>query len=363
MRSFRFLLPAALLLASCAPKASVECTVAQAPGAPVEVRLLDLNSYKVLDTVKTDAAGRMRYSIEVGKGQPEFVYLFYKDTKIASLLLQAGDRVSVQADTLGNYEVAGSPESEALRGNERAYAAFQAAMDAAADPKELSRIYVDHYRADLRYVMDHPTSLTVVPVLFEQLDAYSPVFSQFTDAILFRKVCDTLKTVYPDSRYVAALEKETQRRENALQMQNLVDKAGVQSYPELSLPDTKGQRVSLSQVPAKVVLLHFWDSADATHKMFNLDRLLPQWKRWHDKGFEVYAVDVNPDKSAWAAVVKAQQLPWINVNDGRGWASGSLALYNVSAVPASFLLVDGEFSSASIAGENALENELKRILK
>lgn len=74
-------------------------------------------------------------------------------------------------------------------------------------------------------------------------------------------------------------------------------------------------------------------------------------------------MDVNPDKSAWAAVVKAQQLPWINVNDGRGWASGSLALYNVSAVPASFLLVDGEFSSASIAGENALENELKRILK
>ena len=87
------------------------------------------------------------------------------------------------------------------------------------------------------------------------------------------------------------------------------------------------------------------------------------WKRWHDKGFEIYAVDLNPDKSAWASVVKAQQLPWINVNDGRGWTSSSVVMYNVETVPASFLLVDGALSGASLAGENALEKELGRILK
>jgi hypothetical protein len=363
MRNFSFILLPALLLAACTPKASIVCTVAQAPGASVEVRRLDLNAYKVLDTIRTDASGRVRYSVDVKPGQPEFVYLFYKDTKIASLLLEAGDRVSVEADTLGNFTVEGSPQSAALQANEQAYARFQLAMDAATDPAELNRLYIDHYRANVRYIMDNPTSLTVVPLFFEQLDAYSPVFSRYSDAILFRKAVDTLKTVYPESRYVAALENETKRRESALQMQNLVDNAEVRGFPDIELPDINGQRVSLASLPARAILLHFWDSSDATHKMFNLDRLLPHWKRWHDKGFEIYAVDVNPDKSSWASVVKAQQLPWINVNDGRGWSSSSVVLYNVETVPASFLLVDGGLSSASLAGENALEKELSRILK
>lgn len=363
MRNCSFLLLPALLLAACTPKAGIDCTVAQAPGASIEVRRLDLNTYKVLDTLKTDASGRVRYSVEVKPGQPEFIYLFYKDTKIASLLLEAGDRVSVEADTLGNFTVQGSPQSVALQGNEQAYVRFQKAMDAAATPAELNRIYIDHYRANVRYIMDHLGSLTVVPLFFEQLDEYSPVFSRYTDAILFRKALDTLKTVYPESRYVAALESETRRRESAMQMQTLVDAAQVRGYPELDMPDINGKRVALSSLPARAILLHFWDSSDATHKMFNLDRLLPHWKRWHDKGFEIYAVDLNPDKSAWASVVKAQQLPWINVNDGRGWSSSSVVMYNVETVPASFLLVDGALSGASLAGENALEKELGRILK
>ena len=360
MRNCRFLLLPVLILAACSPKASIDCTISQAPGAAVEVRLLDMNTYKVLDTLKADASGRVRYKVDVKPGQPEFIY---KDTKIASLLLEAGDRVSVEADTLGNYTVHDSPESSALQANELEYVRFQKAMDTETDPAELGRIYIDHYRTNVRYIMDHPVSLTVVPLFFEQLDANMPVFNRYTDAILFRKAVDTLKTVYPDSRYVAALENETKRRENIMQMQSLVNKAEVRGYPDLTLPDINGERVSLSSLPAKAVLLHFWDSSDATHKMFNLDRLLPHWQRWHDKGFEIYAVDVNPDKSSWASVVKAQQLPWINVNDGRGWSSSAVVLYNVETVPASFLLAEGGISTASLAGENALEKELTRILK
>ena len=327
------------------------------------MRLLDMNVFKVLDTVRTDAAGRLHYKVDVKKGDPEFVYLFYKDTKIASLLLDEGTRVSVKADTLGNFTVEGSEESEKLRDREIAYARFQADMDSTMEPSELSRIFIGHYRDNVKYVMANMASLTVVPVLFEQLDAYSPVFNQNTDAILFRKVCDSLKTVYPLSRYVKALEAETVRRENALQVKYMLDSAEERGYPDLNLPDLGGERVSLSGLGARAVLLHFWDSSDATHKMFNLDVLLPHWEKWHGKGFEIYAVDVNPDKSAWASIVKAQKLPWINVNDGRGWASSAVMLYNVTSVPASFLLTEGGMSTTDLSGSDALQKELQRILK
>ena len=98
----------AAVLVSCAGKASVKCTVKDAPESDIVVKLLNINQYEILDTVRTDASGRFSYKVDVAKAQPEFIYLFYDDTKIASLLLKRGDTVTVEADTLGTFTVSGS---------------------------------------------------------------------------------------------------------------------------------------------------------------------------------------------------------------------------------------------------------------
>ena len=363
MRNFSLVaLLAALLAVSCTNGARISINVPDAPGASLVVRQLDLNAYKTLDTVRLNANGTARYSVPVREGQPEFVYIFYKDTRIASMLLQAGDKVGVKTDTLGHCEYTGSPESEALAANEAAAGRFGAAMEAASDPAELNRLYIDHYRESVRYVMSNQRSLTVIPVLFEQLDAATPLFSQFTDAILFRQTVDTLKTVYPESRYVKALETETRRRENALAMRSMVESAPETGYPDIELPGIDGNKIKLSDVDSKVVMLHFWDSSDAEQKMFNLDKLLPIWNKWHARGFQIYAVDVNMDKSAWASVMRAQKLPWLNVNGARATVQ-AINLYNVSGTPTSFLLVDGNLSTTVINGSAELDKELARLLK
>ena len=362
MRNCSIVLVAALALAACTTGARIDCTVSDAPGSTLLVRQLDLNNYKLIDSVRTDASGRMHCNVPVKEGEPEFVYIFHNDKRIASLLLEKGDRVSVVTDTLGHATVSGSPESEALAETEAASARFAAAMLATEDPSELARIYIDHYRAGMRYVLEHPHSLTVVPVLFQQLDAATPVFSQYTDAIVFRRAADSLAAVYPESRYVKALEKEAVRRENDLKLQGMIAGAGQAGYPDVEMPDNTGSRKSISGLEGKAVLVHFWDSSIAENKMFNLEVLLPMWEKWHDRGLDIYAIDVNPDKSGWASVVKAQQLPWINVNDGLG-AVQAVNLYNVQAVPSSFLIADGELSASVLSGEKSVEAELARVLK
>lgn len=362
MRSSSLLPLAALLCVCCTPKARIEAEIAQAPSSEVVVSMLDMNSLKVLDTVKTDASGRFRYSVEVQKGRPEFVYLFRGERKLASLLLSAGETAVVKADTLGHYEVSGSPESEKLCGVEASYAGFIKAMDEESDPRELSRIFIDHYRENLRYIASNPRSLTVIPVLYQQLDEYTPVFFQFTDAVRFRAALDSLKPAYPDSPYVQALEKETRRRESALQLSSMVQGAERRSFPELSLPSVDGERKSLSAMDSKAVLIHFWDPADAAQKMFNLDVLLPLWNRFHSRGLDIYSVAVGPEKSLWASVVEAQKTPWTNVCAGRNESAGVLLKYNVGGLPSSYLLINGEFSPATIDGEDALRRELEKAL-
>ena len=159
---------AMVMAAACGSKASINGELAGASSSEVVVKLLNVNQYQVLDTLKTDASGKFSYKVDVAKGQPEFIYVFYKDTKVASLLLEAGDKVNVSADTLGNFSIEGSDESMKLVQVEKTYAdallkltdlSSKALMaegaEADALKRQVAQIYLDYYRNSVKYVMEN----------------------------------------------------------------------------------------------------------------------------------------------------------------------------------------------------------------
>ena len=338
-------------------------TVKDAPQARLAVHKLNVSTSELMDSVTTDNQGRFRYKLDVKKGDPEFIYVFKGDTRLASLLLEAGEKAVVEADTLGNYTVTGSKGSEELCAVEKDYAEFISAMQNAPDTPSFSKTYINYYRSRLTYVLSHSSSLSVIPVFYQTLAPGIPVFSQATDAITFRAVCDSLKQSYPDSRYVKALDKEAQRRENALSLQVSLSKAQEAGFPELALPDVNSEKVSLTGVDAKAILVHFWTADDAAQKLFNQEVLMPLYSDYHPKGLEIYSVCISNDKALWASVVRNQKLPWINVCDGLGASSPALGYYNVKTLPSTVLIANGEVSSTKITGSKALRKELSKLLK
>ena len=374
-----FLLALALVpLAACSEKTLIDGVLADAPDSDVIVKYLNVNHYEVLDTIRTDAFGRYAYRLDIEKGEPEFIYLYHGDTRIASLLLERGDRVEVTSDTLGSCSVTGSPESEKLLGIERDEAEFYnhfsatsarladmnpSAPEAALVRRDLAKQYVDYYRSRVRYIMENPYSLTVIPVLYQNAGGEIPVFTQPTDALHFTHAADSLKTVYPESRYVKALADEAARRRNVMELDMRVSAADQVGFPDLEMTDTSGRPVRLSEVQSKVTLLYFW-TVEAMQNLFNGDVMKPLYEQYHDKGFEIYAVSLDVDKAAWAAVVRNQQLPWINVCDGRGKASKAAMLYHVTDVPAVFVLQDGALvTDAVVRDEASLRKFLAARLK
>ena len=361
------LLGAALLAAACtANKASVDFTIADAPSSSLVLKQLEGTATNVLDTVKTDAAGHFRYDVKVEAGQPEFIYVFKGDQRIASLLVEKGEKAVVSADTLGNYEVSGSAGSVLLKQGDDAFRTYVSrlyALAASGAPQsEINKEYVSHYRNSTRFVLSNSKSLAVIPVLYENIQGATYTFGGVNDALVFRSVCDSLKTVYPDSKYVKALEAETVRREQLFSLQNRIASAGERAYPALSMPSVTGETAELDSLDAKVKLLWFWDAREASHKIFNLDVLKPLYEQYKSKGLGIYAVCVDPDKAEWAQVVKSQDLPWVNVNDGLGTASRSLFLYNVQRVPCCLLLTEDGITSVNV-GEKPLQAALAKLLK
>ena len=369
MRSCKLFAAAALVLltAACAKNTAIVGNLHEGAEKEVIVKLLDVNRFQVLDTVKTDAKGEFQYKLNIAKGKPEFIYLFYGDRQIASLLLSKGDKVKVNTDTLGVYSVEGSDESLKLQQVEKDYAAFMKEMQRILDKDydvdaALSRCYINYYRDRVKYVVSNSHSLTVVPVLFQQVNPSFQVFSQSTDGILMNSICDSLKTVYPESRYVKALEKEAARRIALMDVENRVRNANEVGYVDISLPGIDGKSVKLSESLGKVTMVYFWAST-AEQKMFNLDGVLPLYQEFHKKGFEVYAVSLDSDKSAWAAAVRNQNLPWINVCDTRGAQSPYVSSYGVGSLPMVWFIVDGEIDTQANVRKSAdIRGYLKKKL-
>lgn len=368
MKSCRIIAAAVLALALSAcqgGKASVDCTVADAPSASLTIRQLNGTNPVVLDTVKTDAAGRFSYKVEVEEGKPEFVYVYKGNTRLASLLLESGEKAVVEADTLGNYSVSGSDGSALLKEGDDAFRAYVsnllALSESGAPNSEIAKEYVRHYREAVKFVMVNSKSLAVIPVLYENIGGSTATFSGLSDALIFRSACDSLKTVYPDSKYVKALEAEAVRRENLMMLSNRIKTAEARAYPNLKMPSIDGTPAEIDSLDAKAILMFFWDDREATHKIFNLDVLKPVYEKYKARGLEIYAISVNPDKAAWAQVVKAQELPWINVNDGLGTASRSLYTFNVANIPA--MLILSENGMEAVSNEKQLRAKLDKVLK
>lgn len=373
---FLYVAAAAAIAAACTPAARIDGVIGSAPSSDVVVKLLEVNRYEVLDTVKTDASGHFSYKVNVEEGQPEFIYLFHNDRRIASLLLETGDKVNISADTLGNYTVEGSEESARLAQVEKEYSAAQARLQAIALQLEtaegsqaealrqqLGKEYIDYYRQCVKYVLENSRSLTAVPVLYQSFGANLPVFGQSTDAIHFVNVADSLALSYPDSKYVKALKKEAERRYGYLELEAKLRNAETVGYPDIVLPDVNAQKIRLSEVDSKVIMLYFWSASDASQKMFNLDVLKSLYEDYHSRGFEIYQVALDPDKAGWARTVKNQNLPWINVCDGLGADSQYVVTYNIPALPATYIIADGELVDGQVVDEKSLRKLLDKLLK
>lgn len=361
-------------LVSCGSRAGITGTISDAPSSEVIIKLLDANRYEVLDTVRTDGAGHFSYRVGVEKGQPEFVDIFYKERKIAGLLLEAGDKAGVVADTSGNYVVEGSEGSVKLAEVEAAYAqalktfaALAKKMESASTEaeysalaKEMSAEYVKYYRSRVKYVMENSHSLAIIPVFYQSLGENLPLFAQPTDAILFSNAADSLEQAYPESRYVKALRAEADRRYGNLELQGRLMNAEEIGYPDMELPDINAVQRKLSDMDSKVVLIYFWSASQPQQNQFNVDFLKPLYEQYHAKGFDIYQVSFDQDKALWATAVKGQQLPWTNVCDSRG---AYMSVYNINSLPAAYVIADGELVDGKIVDEASFRKLLDELLK
>ena len=166
-------------------------------------------------------------------------------------------------------------------------------------------------------------------------------------ATLYANIRDALVKDYPNDPYVKHL---SDRLKGALL-------PGVEA-PEISMKDPEGKVRQLSDLRGKVVLIDFWASWCGPCRREN-PNVVKLYKKYHDKGFEIYSVSLDKEKSAWLKAIKDDGLIWPNhVSDLNGWTSSGGKTYGIMSVP-STVLVDKE---GKIIARNLRGTELERKL-
>jgi len=139
--------------------------------------------------------------------------------------------------------------------------------------------------------------------------------------------------------------------------------------PELVFESPDGEKLALSSLRGKMVLIDFWASwcSPCRHENPNLVKTYHRFKNkefTHGKGFTIYGVSLDRSKEAWVAAIEKDALVWeSHVSDLKYWQSVPAAMYGVMGIPANFL-IDGSgiIVAKGLKGEY-LDNKLKELLK
>lgn len=383
MRKLLYLLPAVLITFACTNSkiVRIDAKVEMLPNKPIVLKVLDIDQQRTVDTIKTDEDGVFRYKIKKAGASPEFYYFYYNENKIASLIVKGGDRVHLITDSLGNFpRYEGSKETilldsleKELQQNLFKFASLSEIYEkskvsgntALADSLNLvlGNMYVKQKQAAIKHIFRHPYSFTNLVLLYQSFPGDLQLFADVKDALIFQRVHDSLKTLYPESRYLPIIEKESTSRMNIDALSVKLGTTTVTNLPEIKLPDMNAKVRTLSSLEGKVVVLMFWSITSAEQKMYNQE-LIEIYNKYHDKGFEIFQVSADADKTAWGTTVMEQKLPWISVHDRDGVASAALRNYNISQFPTIFIINrEGEIVAKNIFNLETFDSKIASLIK
>jgi thiol-disulfide isomerase/thioredoxin len=296
---------------------------------------------------------------------PELRYIFVEGLSAGvPIFVENGSiRITAHRDSLGNAEVRGTPQNESyadfVKGsrqlmlrrnaiNGEMQAAMQnrdsANMNALRD--EFFELQGSAIEFEKTFIEEHPDALISAMILSRMLQSQSLPFSEVTD--LFKGLDESIQA----SPLGSSINDQISSQERT----SIGSKA-----PDFSAPTPSGEALALNQVLGKVTLVDFWAGwcRPCRAENPNIVRVYEQYK---DKGLSVLGVSLDRNASDWISAIEQDGLTWHHVSNVR-YFDEIAELYNVRAIPASFILDEnGVIVAKNLRGE-MLEAKIAELLQ
>ena len=349
-----------------------------------QLYLSKIEAQKLVD-VDSTIVKNGKFKLNGKYDEPNFYLVRFDNQNYIYLIVDSTDKeITVDADfndLLHTYTIEGSPQSKLLQqivlhnanSIQRVDTLSQIYQQNQKSPKidsikaildkRYQGIYADERSFLESFIAKNSGNFAGLMALYQQLGPRNYVFNPQNDMKFYEMVDNGLNKAYPHSTHAKQLHSSVLQIK-AQQQQQQQQQSGVHigsEAPEIAYPNPEGNIQKLSSLKGKYVLVDFWASWCRPCRAEN-PNVVANYKKYHDKGFEVFQVSLDKSKNAWIKAIKDDGLgEWYHVSDLQQWNSAPAKLYGVRAIPSNFLLdKNGKVIAKNLRGQ-ALSAKLKEI--
>jgi thiol-disulfide isomerase/thioredoxin len=373
MKRSIFLLALAVIFSGCNNKAkfSVSGVIKDTKEKYIYLNRLDVDTPVLIDSAKINSKGS--FSLKVKASGIDFYQFGFSPTNFITLLAEPGENINLtfnNKNLFEKYSVRGSVGSEKLQALDLKLTDTKRKLDSLSSlynkashetgfdvkgpllEEEFNELVKAQRKNNIEFILNNLTSLASIKALYQKINPEAYVLYDQHDLQFLKIVTDSLTRHYPNSRQVQALARDFSKEMNKMYFSQIEQIS--ENMPKTVLdPDLKniaGERVALSSLKGKYVLLTFWSvqSGDCIEENLQLKEF---YKLYNKKGFEIYQINLDESEANWKAAVRYDELPWISTREDDPKDPKNAVLFNVKSIPANYLFdKEGTIIASNIHG-------------
>ena len=323
------------------------------------------NQVMTADSAVTDSKGHFKMNVAIS--EPTLFLMKFEgyDNAVLHLMMESGDKVSMEMEGTQDKSFVHITKANGTK-NIDVYRQFNNILF--EHQQKLNAMNIEYSQPSTSESRKRELSMLFQQEMGAQNNAVAKLLTDNSDALIcaflvtyfdedaenriaiYEAIDNRLKDRYADNQFVQYIEGK------------LKSTLGPgRTAPEIEMKDPDGKTRKLSDLRGKVVMIDFWASWCSPCRAEN-PNVVRLYKKYHDKGFEIYSVSLDRTRDAWVNAIHQDGLEWPNhVSDLRGWTSSGGASYGIRSVP-STVLVDreGKIIARNLRGHE-LANKLKEI--
>lgn len=315
-----------------------------------------------IDTTKIENGN---FAFEGEAGSPELHYIFIDQLQgnIPIIIEEGTITISGQKDSLAFTDIKGTPQNELFSDFLETSRSFSSRAMSMSD--DMRRATMQQDTALMISLRDEYGELQEEAKLFELQYA-----KEHPNALISALLLDKILTMnmLPEQEVkelYEALSPEIKGTTAGKKIKDKLDKSVTTSIgakaPNFSAPTPSGEELALNDVLGKATILDFWAAWCKPCRAEN-PNVVRVYEKYKEKGLSILGVSLDRKSEDWKKAIEDDGLVWNHVSNVQ-YFDEIAKLYNVDAIPATFILDENGIIVAKNLRGPALEQKISELLQ